>query len=283
MTFCGTVNPVVHTGATPVFVDVLAGTYEMDPDEVTKKKTARTVAIIPVHIHGMPCNLDRLSVAAAGIPIIEDACQAHGAEWRGRKVGSFGKIACFSLNQVKPLGAGQGGLVVTNDWALAEKIRLLASHGGNGVIGWSYGITEFAAALTRTQLKRLDKNNEQGRRNAACFAAALAKFAQLLPIVPQDRLPVWHKYRVRLPQGASQSNIVERLRRRGVECDTWPNKIVPDLDGYKKSCSKDTYPVAKEAVVGSVIIGSEDYPLACQTRGTIERWADIVQEEFSET
>ena len=282
LTFCGTVNPVVHAGATPVFADVLPGTYEIDPTDVARKRTDRTVAVIPVHLHGMPCDVEQLELAAPGVPIIEDACQAHGAELRGRKAGNLGNIACFSLNHVKPLGAGQGGLVVTNDPELAERVRLLASHGGKGVIGWSYGITEFAAALTRTQLRRLDANNEIGRRNAAMFAEALVDFTSLLPSMPEERLPVWHRYRLLLPEEASQSTAIARLRDGGVECDTWPGKPVPDLDAYAAKYGAGEYPVSRRVASGSVIVGSEAYPLACQSAATVSRWAKTVRKMLSD-
>lgn len=282
LTFCGTVNPAVHAGATPIFADVLPGTYEIDPADVARKRTDRTVAVIPVHLHGMPCDVRQLALAAPGLRIIEDACQAHGAELRGRKVGNLGSIACFSLNQVKPLGAGQGGLVVTNDPELAERVRMLASHGRNGVIGWSYGITEFSAALARTQLRRLDTNNEIGRCNAAIFGEALTDFASLLPTTPWERLPVWHKYRLLLPEGVSQSTAVTRLRSAGVECDTWPGKAVPDLDGYVDKYGAGDYPVSRRVASESVIIGSEPYPLACQSPTTVIRWAGAVHRMLSD-
>lgn len=274
LTFTGTVSPVIHSGATPVFVDVLPGTYEMDPLDAASKRTSRTKAVIPVHLHGMPCDIERLAGLVPDLPVIEDACQAHGASLRGKGVGTLGTIGCFSLNQVKPLPAGQGGLVVTDSDDLSDRIRTLASHGAGAVIGWSYGITELAAALARSQLIRLEENNRKGRQNAARFANALRGCGELLPMTPNDRVPVWHKFRVLLPPAVKQPEAVAFLRDRGVEVETWPGRVVPDLDGYKDRFAGEHCPVSREVVNRSVIIGSEAYPLAAQPDTIVDEWAN---------
>lgn len=278
LTFSGTVNPVVHSGATPVFVDILPGTYELDPEDAASKRTPRTKAAIPVHLHGMPCDTDRLASLLPGIPILEDACQAHGASLRGRRVGSLGLVACFSLNQVKPLPAGQGGLIVTNDDQLARRLRVLASHGAGSTIGWSYGITELAAAVARSQLKRLEEHNATGRSRVRQFVAALGSYTDLLPSIPMDRIPVWHKFRVRLPHGLPQTEALLELRRRHVEVDTWPGAIVPDLDSYRSRFPTVSCPIARQIAAESVVIGSELYPLAAQHPSTIDCWASALRD-----
>ncbi|MHB8683333.1 MAG: DegT/DnrJ/EryC1/StrS family aminotransferase, partial [Dehalococcoidia bacterium] len=131
-TFIATVEAISAVGATPVLVDIEPGTYLIDPDKIESAITPRTRAIIPVHLYGLPCDMERIGAIARahGLRVIEDACQAHGARYRGRPTGAFGDAACFSFYPAKNLGTvGEGGIMVTDDAALAERARRLRSHG----------------------------------------------------------------------------------------------------------------------------------------------------------
>lgn len=207
LTFCGSAAPIVLCGATPIFADVHPRTFNLDPGDVARRLTSKTRAIVPVHLHGLPCDIASVATAAPGIPIVEDACQAHGATANGTKVGCLGTIGRFSLNQVKPLGGGQGGMIVSNDGNLMDLACVLATHGGGEHVGFSYGITEMAAALARTQLLSLDEHNCRARANAHRLSSSLSGFDDLVPQEPPGFESTWHKYRLGTKR-ASKTNAV---------------------------------------------------------------------------
>jgi len=169
LTYVGSVSPIVNAGAVPVFVDIDPADYNISIRDALKKRTSKTRVIIPVHVHGYPCNIHTIRESFPGLVIIEDACQAHGAKRAGIYAGSSGDIGCFSLNQVKPLCGGQGGLVVTNDRRLWERIEELASPGKGDTVGLSYEITEMSAALALSQLSKLTTVIEKANHNYMHF------------------------------------------------------------------------------------------------------------------
>ncbi len=165
LTFAATINAVIYTGATPVIVDIEEDSWCIDPDEIEKAITPRTKAIIPVHVYGQPCDMDRICEIAKGhdIYIVEDCAEAHGAEWRSKKVGSFGIISCFSFFGNKVITTGEGGICVTNSKELYEKMRILRDHGMSRerkyyheVIGYNYRMTNLQAAIGVAQIERVD-------------------------------------------------------------------------------------------------------------------------------
>lgn len=277
LTFCGSAAPIVHCGAVPIFADVHPRTFNLDPADVRQRLTARTRAIVAVHLHGLPCDLSGIAESAPGVPIVEDACQAHGASISGRRVGGLGAIGCFSLNQVKPLGGGQGGMVVANDKSYWELARVLASHGGGDHVGFSYGITEFAAALARSQLLDLEANNSRARRNASLLNSVLGEYSELLPVEPPNVVSTWHKYRLLLPQDIDAEIFAEALNGRGVPADRWPGCIVPERSEYRRFANGD-YPVALDVQAHSVIVGSEEFPLAAQDEEVVGDWGAVIDQ-----
>ncbi len=204
-TFIATAAAITAVGATPVFVDVDADTYQLDPALLPAAITPRTRAIMPVHLYGHPADLDAiLAVAAAhDLIVIEDACQAHGARYRGRRVGAIGHAGCFSFYPGKNLGAyGDGGAVVTNDAAVAARVRQLADHGRidkyrHAVVGRNSRLDGLQAAVLSVKLRHLDRWNEERRRVAAGFTARLAGGPVVTPAVSPDVEPVFHLYVVR--------------------------------------------------------------------------------------
>ena len=217
-TFNATVSAVLQTGARPVFVDVRADDYCMDPDLVEAAISPRTKAIMPVHLYGLMADMDPLAGVAErhGIPIIEDAAQAHGAVYRGRRAGTFGP-SMFSLYATKNLTVGEGGFATTDDDALADRLRLYRNQGmrvryAHEALGTNLRATDLAAAIGLVQLERLDERTAQRRRNATRLSEALTDY--LTPIVPEGREHVWHQYTMRFP-GERQA-VVDGLAERGI-------------------------------------------------------------------
>jgi dTDP-4-amino-4,6-dideoxygalactose transaminase len=204
-TFTSTVDCIVHNGATPLFVDIDPETYTLDVSKVKKIITKKTKAIIAVHLYGHPVDMDPLLQIAKenNLHVVEDACQAHGAEYKSRKVGSMGDCACFSFYPAKNLGAyGDGGIFVTNDEQIAERVRMLRNYGErekyhHAFIGYNSRLDEIQAAILRVKLRYLDKWIEARRRNAR-------RYSELLSDIPNVAIPseapyakhVYHLYAI---------------------------------------------------------------------------------------
>jgi dTDP-4-amino-4,6-dideoxygalactose transaminase len=222
-TFIATILPVVRLGARPVLVDCDSATATIDVELAARAVTPRTKALMAVHLYGHPAELDALGRLCDehGIALVEDACQAHGARFRGRRVGAIGRIAAFSFYPAKNLGAyGDGGAVTTNDPELAERVRLLRDLGQRGkydfaMLGSNERLDTIQAAALRVKLRRLDTWNELRRRHAAAYAEALDGDALELPRPAPWAEPVWHLYVVRLRHG-NRDALREALGERGI-------------------------------------------------------------------
>lgn len=215
-TYIATWLAASYAGATPVPVEPDARTYNLDPARIEAAITPRTRAIIAVHLYGQPADLDAINAVAKkhGLKVIEDAAQAHGARYKGRRVGSLGDAAGFSFYPGKNLGAlGDGGAVTTNDPELAEKVRVLCNYGSkvkyhNEVKGFNSRLDELQAAFLREKLKKLDEWNARRKALAAEYLRHLSPLAQAgeggergitLPFVPDWADPIWHLFVVRSP------------------------------------------------------------------------------------
>jgi dTDP-3-amino-3,4,6-trideoxy-alpha-D-glucose transaminase len=220
-TFIATAEAISMTGATPVFVDLDEATLLMNPDAVEAAVTRRTAAILPVHLYGQPCDMDRiLSIARSrGLKVVEDAAQAHGARWRGRRIGQLGDAACFSFYPGKNLGAfGDGGAVVTRDEELARRVRMLANHGRlekytHQMEGVNSRMDGLQAAILRVKLRHLERWNDLRRRHAAHYLEALRSSGLTLPFTRSEAQPVWHLFAART---RARDQLQARLKEEGI-------------------------------------------------------------------
>ena len=206
-TFIATGEAIFLNGARPVFVDTDPATFTMDAALVEKAITPRTRVILPVHLYGHPADMTAILAVAArhGLPVLEDAAQAHGAEVEGRRAGALGHAACFSFYPGKNLGAyGDAGMVVTNDREFAARVRQIANHGGgankydNVVVGTNSRLDTLQAAVLRVKLRHLDRWNAERRERVAAYDRALAGVPGL--VLPPERAgarSAWHLYTVR--------------------------------------------------------------------------------------
>lgn len=204
-TATATIAAIELAGATPVFVDIEPDFYTIDPTKLGAAITSCTKAIIPVHIYGQAAEMDPILEVAEkhNLRIIEDSAQAHGAIYRGKRVGSLGDVGCFSFYPTKNLGAiGDGGMVVTNNMELAQKAKLLREYGWtkrfiSQVRGWNTRLDEVQAAILRVKLKYLDDDNAARRRVANLYTEGLAESGLILPSTPEKGRHVYHLYVVR--------------------------------------------------------------------------------------
>jgi dTDP-4-amino-4,6-dideoxygalactose transaminase len=221
-TFIATTEAISMTGARPVFVDVLPDTMLMDPDALEAAVTPRTRAVVPVHLYGQPCDMDRIMAVARrhGLKVVEDAAQAHGAFWGGRRPGSLADAATFSFYPGKNLGAyGDAGAIVSPDEDLSRRIRMLANHGRkekytHDMEGVNSRLDGLQAAVLRVKLRHLDSWNAARRRHAAYYHEALGDSGVVLTAVHPDAVPVWHLYVVRVPD---REGFQARLKEKGIE------------------------------------------------------------------
>ncbi len=257
---------VLHHNAVPVFADIDPETFNIDPALIEERITPRTRALMPVHIQGLPCDMDAINAIARqrGLLVIEDAAQAHGATYRSRQAGSLGDMAGFSLNATKNMPCGEGGLFVTNEERFRAAALPLRLHGITGEeapfdpghpldddansdftsLGWMYLTQELPAAIARTQLRRLADFNRNAAANAAVLTGRLARLPGVMPpSCPADRTHVYHKYRVRLdpavmgvslPPARLRDRILAALRAEGVEAGLWLTQPVPAMEVFRR-------------------------------------------------
>jgi dTDP-4-amino-4,6-dideoxygalactose transaminase len=227
--FIATVEAIVYTGATPVLVDVSPETFCMDPSRLERAITPRTKAIIPVHLYGQPCDMESISSIAArhGVAIVEDACQAHGATFAGRRIGSFGHAAAFSFYPTKNLGTiGDGGALTTNDPELAAKVKALRHHGqfepnAFPTVGYNYRLDTLKAAVLSVKLPHLDRWNQRRREIAERYQSHLQGSEFVFQARVPGSVPVYHILAARHPR---QRTVQEALTAAGIG---WGKHIVP--------------------------------------------------------
>ncbi len=221
-TFMATAEAITYCGARPVFVDVDERTYTMNPAALQGALTAHTKAIIPVHLFGQPADMDPILEFARehGLYVIEDACQAHGAEYKGRKVGMLGDTACFSFYPGKNLGAfGEAGAIVTGTTDLQEKIKILRDHGQvrkyfHSVVGWNCRMDGIQGAVLRIKLRHLEAGNERRRAHAAYYDTALSGIEGIVtPAHAPDVRHVFHVYAIRAKH---RNELIKLLADQGV-------------------------------------------------------------------
>ncbi len=252
-TFFATAEAISRRGATPVFADVEPDTYNINPSHVEALITTKTKAILPVHLFGQPVEMDSLNQIAKkhGLVVIEDACQAFGATYKGKPVGSLGDAACFSFFPTKNLGTmGDGGMIVTSDPLLASQIRKLRHHGSrtkyyHDEIGYNSRLDELHAMILLTALERMDDWNAQRRALAQRYYAGLQQLSYLqLPVHSQDNNPVYHLFCL---ASNERDQVVASLRQADIQtgiyypCPLHLQKAYEHLH-YKKG----DFPVAEQ-------------------------------------
>ena len=274
MTFCATANCILYQGATPVFADVSPDTLNLDPKEVSKKVSARTKAIFAVDYAGHPAALDELGqLAETQVPqgrrplLIEDACHALGAEYRGKRIGGIADMTVFSFHPVKHLTTGEGGMVTTNDARLVETLRRFRNHGITSearerqeagqwfyemvLLGFNYRLTEIACALGLSQLERLDANVARRREIAAQYGEAFRDLpAIVIPAVREDVNPAWHLYPIRLKLemlAVGRGEIFQALLAENIGVNVHYIPVHQHPYYRERSKSKESYPVTEHA------------------------------------
>lgn len=278
-TFFATIEAIIHVGATPVLVDIDPDTYCMDPKKLAEAVTKRTAAVIPVHVYGHPADMEAIGEICRprGIRILEDAAQAHGAEYHGEKVGSIGDAGAFSFYMSKNLaGYGEGGIVSTSDSGIAANIRKLRDHGQaeRGTfecIGYNARLDEIQAAIVRIKLKHLADNNDKRRENADLYNALLADENVVLPTVAEGCKHVYHLYTIRSDR---RDDIAAALEENDIGYATHyhkPPHTHPACEDYALSTSH--LPVTQR--LADEVISLPMYPDLSQAQ--IETVCDVVK------
>jgi len=283
-TYWSSAAAVLHPNAIPVFVDIEPDTYTLDPARIEEKITNCTKAIMPVHIHGMPCNMDPIVGIAKqhDLFVVEDACQAHGAKYKGKMVGGIGHTAGFSTNRSKNLSSGEGGLLTTSReecYRIASRLREFGEVVIQGQereynaygLGWNYRPHEFVSAFCRAQLRRLPQYNAIRKEFAEFLTEKLADIPGLSgPRTPPDREPVYYSYvlefrpqEVGLQVSPEQLKMAAQkaLKAEGIELGQWQKMPVPaqsvfqEKRGYGRGCPWTCRHYGRE-----IEYRSEDYP-----------------------
>lgn len=281
VTFMATVEAIRMTGAKPVFVDIDEDSHTMDPASLERALTRNTKAVLPVHLFGQPAAMDRIMTIARqhGLRVVEDAAQAHGADFGGCKAGAIGDAGCFSFHPTKNLGGfGEGGAVVTGDGDLAGRLRMLRNHGQSVknhhlMRGWNGRMDSIQAAVLRIKLRNLDRDNRARRSVARMYDSGFAGVAGVrTPSALPGRSHVYHVYAVRVPR---RRRVLESLASRGIQCGVHyptPAHLQPscadlgqhpgDYPVSERCCrgfvSLPIYPELEPAAAGAVVEAVKD-------------------------
>lgn len=251
-TYIATALAVTYVGAVPVFVEPDIRTFNIDPKLIEAAITVRTKAIMPVHLYGQPCDMDPIMEIAKkhSLKVVEDCAQAHGATYKGKKVGTFGDAAGFSFYPGKNLGAlGDAGAVITDDKELADKIRALGNYGSDYKYHHIYKgnnsrLDEMQAAFLAAKLPHLDKMNEERRRIAVMFSEGIKNDKVITPYVPEYAVPVWHIYGIRCKD---RDALEKYLNDKGISTNKHYPTPIHMQECYKElNIPQGALPVAEE-------------------------------------
>ncbi|MHB1908277.1 MAG: DegT/DnrJ/EryC1/StrS family aminotransferase [Nitrososphaerales archaeon] len=251
LSFAATANAVIHAGCRPVFVDVDPETFNIDPSLVKEKINDKTLAVEPVDVYGLPADLDQIRriASAKGVPLVEDAAEAIGATYQGKKVGNISTLSCFSTYATKNLHTAEGGFVTTNDDQLAEKLRQIRNQGqasryNQVILGYNFRMLEMCAVIGLAQVPLIDELNEKRRTNAIYLKERLGKIESIsFQRVSDPKDHAWYMFSALLDEkkaGISRDAFVKKLKDSGVEADiAWPSPIhlqpyYQETFGYRK-------------------------------------------------
>jgi perosamine synthetase len=249
--FIASANCALYVGARPIFADIEPDFFTIDPSKIEEKITKNTKAIIPVHLYGQSCDMDPIIEIAQKhhLIIIEDACQAHGATYKGRSVGTFG-TACYSLYATKNITTVEGGMIVTNDPYIADQARLLRSHGSprtyeHTMLGYNMRMMDLTAAIGLVQLKKLKEWNSTRRENAAYLTSNLSMTRNIVtPKIRDNSEHVFHQYTIRI---ADRDNAARKLKEKGVGVGIHYPTPIHKQPYYRELGYSDSLPVAEAA------------------------------------
>ena len=221
-TFAATSNSILYSDATPVYADIVPETFNLNPEKIEEKITDKTSAIVPVHLYGQPADMDAINEIAEkhDLKVIEDAAQAHGAVYKGRKIGSIGDLGCFSFYPTKNMTTSEGGMVTTNDDDLAEKSAMIRAHGESkryeqSLLGYNYRMTDIAASIGLVQLKKIDEFNAKRNENAEYLSQGMKDIPGITtPIVADNVTHVFHQYTIRVSK--DRDKFKEFLTEHGI-------------------------------------------------------------------
>ncbi|MCX6759631.1 MAG: DegT/DnrJ/EryC1/StrS family aminotransferase [Candidatus Nealsonbacteria bacterium] len=283
-TFAATANSIIMQRAKPVFVDILPDTFNIDPTKIEEKITQKTKAILPVDLYGQIYEVEAVNKIAKKykLKIIEDACQAHGAEFNHRKAGAFGEMGCFSFYATKNMTTCEGGMIVTNSGRYAELARRFRHHGQSEKthyqyfdLGFNYRMTDIAAAIGIEQLKRIDDFNKKRMRNAQMLTERLKNIKGLItPIIKKNYKHVFHQYTIRVTNEfkITRDELSQCLKEKGIGNSIFypkPLHLYPYFRklGYKKGDFPISEKISKEVLSLPVhpLVSEEDIKFIIKT------------------
>jgi len=254
-TFIATVNSILYCGARPVFADISEEDFNIDPEKIEEKVTKKTKAIIPVHLYGNPCDMDEIMKIATdyNLKVIEDACQAHGASYKGKKVGSFG-TGVFSFYPTKNMTTSEGGMITTDNEKIAEKCKLIRSHGSavryhHNILGFNYRMTDIEATIGIEQLKKLNSFNKKRIENANYLNKGLSGIKGIIsPKIEKNKTHVFHQYTIRVTKDfkITRDELQKKLQEKGVGTAIYYPIPIHLQELYIKLGYKDKLPVSEK-------------------------------------
>lgn len=250
-TFIATANSILYTGAKPVFADIEPDTYNIDPEKIKEKINSKTKAIMPVHLYGQSADMKAIMEIAEDykLVVIEDACQAHGAECLGKKTGSFGTGA-FSFYPTKNMTTSEGGIITTSDREIAEKSKMIRAHGSrvrylHEMLGFNLRMTDIAAAIGLAQLEKLDGFNASRQKNAAMLSEGLKSISGIVPATTREGYThVFHQYTIR---AQNRDKLADFLKEKGIGTGVHYPIPIHKQPYYMELGYKDSLPISDKA------------------------------------
>lgn len=280
--FVASANCILYAGAKPVFADIEPRYFTLDPDDVARRVTPRTRAIVVVHLFGQPCDMDAIARIAGKhhLAVIEDACQAHGSRLGRRMAGAWG-TACYSFYPTKNMTTIEGGMITTDDPEIAEQARLIREHGSprryvHQRLGYNFRMTDPQAAVGVAQLRRLDGWNEQRRANAACLSERLAALDGVtVPPVRPNAEHVFHQFTIRVRERAA---LIDRLGKNQIGCGIYYPTAIHQQPVYRQLGYRDGLPHTEAAC--EEVLSLPVHPSL--SRADLDRIADTVADHCRE-
>ncbi len=255
--FVASANAILYCGGKPIFVDINPDDYNLNPKLIEKKITKNTKAVLVVHLYGQPANMGAISKICKKhkLALIEDACQAHGAEYKNHKVGGIGHLGCFSFYPTKNITTGEGGIVTTNSKSFYNSMRIFRNHGQSAryfqdTLGFNYRMSDIYAAIGIEQLKSLSKFNRARIKNAQYLTSKLSDIPGLiLPAVFKERIPVYHQFTIRITKEAklNRDALAKILNKNEVGYGIYYPITIPEQKHYKDLGYSNNYPIAQTA------------------------------------